>query len=78
MVKNVLEILFAIIFVFFNTTWLWAYDFSENDKPGMCDIKLLRNNVRKNYFVNMMCKFFDNILVILIILQSTGDCCNAV
>ena len=31
MVKNVLEILFAIVFVFFNTSWLWAYDFSESD-----------------------------------------------
>ena len=48
MVKNVLEILFAIVFVFFNTSWLWAYDFSESDVPGICDIDLLRNNVEKN------------------------------
>ena len=47
MVKNVLEILFAIVFVFFNTSWLWAYDFSESDDPGTCDIDLLRNNVEK-------------------------------
>ena len=70
MVKNVLEILFAIIFVFFNTTWLWAYDFSENDKPGMCDIKLLRNNVRKNYFGTMTCKIVDNIfLQVTVVMQ---------
>ena len=49
MVKNVLEILFAIVFVFLNTSWLWAYDFSENDDPGICNIDLLRNNVRKNH-----------------------------
>ena len=47
MVKNVLEILFAIVFVFFNTSWLWAYNFSESDVPGICDIDLLRNNVEK-------------------------------
>ena len=56
MVKNVLEILFAIIFVFFNTSWLWAYDFSENDDPGICNIDLLRNNVRKNYFGQKICE----------------------
>ena len=27
--------------------WLWAYDFSESDVPGICDIDLLRNNVEK-------------------------------
>ena len=45
MVKNILEILLAIVFVFYNSVWLWAYDFSEKDEAGLCDIDLLKNNV---------------------------------
>ena len=66
MVKNVLEILFAIVFVFFNTSWLWAYDFSESDDPGTCDIDLLRNNVEKT----ILKWLFENIF--------SGDRCYAV
>jgi len=52
MVKNILEILLAIVFVFYNSVWLWAYDFSEKDEAGLCDIDLLKNNVT----LTMQCK----------------------
>ena len=66
MVKNVFEILFAIVFVFFNTSWLWAYDFSENDVPGTCNIDLLRNNVERTILERLYAKItFSQVTVVM-------------
>ena len=45
MVKNLLEILLASVFVFYNSAWISSY--SEKDDPGICDIPIFGSNVRE-------------------------------